>query len=73
MNLHHTPQRNRLAVETVSAVMMISINGPPLAKWKVRKYVLSWLKSGKHGANDKVTGKAETVEIMNKSAALFLL
>ena len=53
--------------------MMISINGPPLAKWKVRKYVLSWLKSGKHGANDKVTGKAETVEIMNKSAALFLL
>jgi hypothetical protein len=30
MNLHHTSLRNRLAVERVSYLLMISINGPPL-------------------------------------------
>ena len=44
MNLHHTCIRNRLQVERVSDLMMLSINGPPVAYWNARKCVLSWLK-----------------------------
>jgi hypothetical protein len=72
MNLHHASLRNRLVVKTVSDLMMISINGPPLSYWKARKYVLSWLKSGKHGALDKPTGLAKPNISLSVSAQLFL-
>ncbi len=42
--------------------MMIGINGPPLHAWNVEKYVISWLKSGRHSALDKQTGKAQIEE-----------
>jgi len=38
---------------------MTGISGPPLAAWNAEKYVISWLKSGKHGALDKATGLAK--------------
>jgi len=60
MNLHHTAVRNRLAVTTLSDLLMISINGPGLRDWNVDKYVLSWLKTGRHGALDKPTGKSSS-------------
>jgi len=56
MNRPHTAVRNRLAVTTLSDLLMISING--LRDWNVDKYkyVLSWLKTRRHGALDKLTG-----------------
>jgi hypothetical protein len=72
LNLHHTSLRNRLEVETVSHLMMVSINGPPLSAWLPRKYVISWLKSGRHGALDKATGPAKVEVEIRKSARLFL-
>jgi len=57
MNLYHAAVRNRLAVTTLSDLQMISING--LRDWNVDQYVLSWLKTGRHGALDKPpTGKS---------------
>lgn len=58
MNLHHTSVRNRLAITTISNLLMISINGPCLRDWNAKKYVLSWLRAGRHGALDKPTGKS---------------
>jgi len=56
MNRPHTAVRNRLAV-TLSDLLMININGPCLRDWNIDKYVLSWLKTGRHGALDKPTDK----------------
>lgn len=53
MNLQHTATRNSLLISTVSSLLMIHINGPPLAFWPVTKYVMSWLKKGRHAATDK--------------------
>jgi len=54
MNRSHTAVRKRLAVSTSSDLLMISINGPCLRDWNVDKYVLSWLKTGRRGAFDKL-------------------
>ena len=48
MNLQQSDVRNRLTVQTVSHLLMISVNGPPIENWSprnLRKYVISWLKS----------------------------
>jgi hypothetical protein len=71
INLHHTSLRNRLAVERVSDLLMVSINGPPLSHWNARKYVISWLKSGKRGALDKGTGLAKVIPEIRHSVQLF--
>ena len=61
MNLHHISLRNSLlAVERVNDLLMLSIIGPPLKFWNAKKYVIAWLKSGKHGALDKPTGLLRT-------------
>jgi len=73
MNLHHTSIRNRLAVESVSNLMMLSINGPPLSLFNARKYVISWLKSGKHLALDKATGLPKSQTAVRKSTLLCAL
>jgi len=56
MNLQHTEFRNSLATETVSSLLMISINGPALEFWQPRPYVVTWLQKRHHGALDKPTG-----------------
>ncbi len=71
MNLYHTSGRNRLSVSSVNDMMMIGINGPPLAAWNPTKYVISWLKSGKHGALDKATGLPKKDLAVKHSATLF--
>jgi len=60
INRPHTAVRNRLAVTILSDLLIISINGPYLRDWNVDKYVLSWLKTGRHGALDKLTGKSSS-------------
>jgi hypothetical protein len=71
MNLYHTSGRNRLLLSTVNDMMMIGINGPPLHSWNVQKYVLSWLKSVRHSAFDKQTGKLHTKEVVAHRSKLF--
>jgi len=71
MNLYHTSGRNRLAVSSVNDMLMIGINGPPLTAWNAEKYVVSWLKMGRHGALDKPTGLAKKVEVVSHCSKLF--
>ena len=72
LNLQHTTVRNRLAVTTISNLLMISINGPCLHNWNAKKYALSWLKAGRHGALDKPTGKSSNARKANKAFNLFV-
>jgi hypothetical protein len=41
MNLQQTSVRNRLTVDPISNLLMISINGPSLNHWDGRTYVIS--------------------------------
>ena len=59
MNLQHTSTLNSLQIQTVSALLMLQINGSPLAVWPVIRYVTSWLKNGRHAATDKC-GKSQS-------------
>jgi len=53
-------------------MMMIGINGPPLAAWNQTKSVMSLLKSGKHvGALDKATGLPKTDLVVRHSSTMF--
>lgn len=45
MNLICTDQRNSLLTTTISSLMMININGPPLHLFMPKQYVSSWLHS----------------------------
>jgi len=72
MNLQHTSTRNSLLINTISSLLMIQINGPPLAFWPVTRYVLSWLKKGRHAATDKRTGKPSLAVEPSHSSRLFL-
>jgi len=71
MNLFHTSGRNRLIVKSVNDLLMIGINGPPLKAWNAVKYVVTWLKSGRHGALDKPTGLPKKVDTVPHSSTLF--
>jgi len=71
MNLYHTSGRNRLLVTSVNDMLMVGINGPPLRAWNADKYVITWLKSGRHHALDKATGLPKKVEAANHCSMLF--
>ena len=70
MNLQRTSTRNSLQVATVSSLLMVQINGPPLSVWDVKPYVISWLK-GRHAATDKPTGKKTTEKTVSYKSKLF--
>ena len=72
MNLYHTALRNRLLTDSVSDLMMVGINGPPLRHWNATKYVVSWLQSVKHGALDPPHRKASKQSTVQKKHNLFL-
>ena len=71
LNLAHTKVRNRLHSATVSSLLMVSINEPPLSHFNVRKYVITWLKKGHHSANDKATGLKRVPVVIDESTKLF--
>lgn len=50
MNLIITPLRSSLNIATVSGLLFVKINGPPLRLFNPAKYVDSWLVSGHHSA-----------------------
>ena len=72
MNLVHTASKNCLKTERISSLLMICINGSPVERWNAKKYVLSWLKEGHHGAKDKPTGIAKSTSVLSNSAKLFM-
>ena len=72
MNLVHTAGKNCLKTERISSLLMICINGSPVEHWNAKKYVLSWLKEGHHGAKDKPTGIAKSTSVLSNSAKLFM-
>jgi len=72
MNLQQTSLRNSLQVETLSSLLMISVNGPPLEHWSPRRYVLSWLKTGHRSTLDKLSGIARKPRELKSSHKLFL-
>lgn len=71
MNLNHTSQRNRMLTTTVSDLLMVGINGPPIHVWNAPKYVITWLQSGRHGALDKSTGPPKQAVVVSKRSRLF--
>jgi len=73
MNLYHSAARNRLLVNSVSDLLMIGINRPPLCHWNAQKYAMSWLKSGRHGALDKTTGMPRKDDLISHSAKMFAI
>lgn len=54
MNIIMCPLRCRLLSESVSALMFVNLNGPPLSKWNPMGYVKSWLVKHR-GATDTRT------------------
>jgi len=72
LNLAHTKVRNRLYPLTVSSLLMININGPPITRFNARKYVITWLKQGHHSADDKSTGKKRVPVVIDESTKLFI-
>lgn len=45
-------KRNRLEIETLSSLMFIEIQGPPINSFKPEKYASGWLRKGRHSACD---------------------
>jgi hAT family C-terminal dimerisation region len=72
MNQAHTETRNRLSSERVSSLLMLSINGPQLIDFNARKYVISWLKKGRHSGKDCPTGLAKCKTPTAESAKIFM-
>lgn len=52
-NLQHGAERSRLTTSSINNLIMISINGPCSHDRNAKKYVLSRLKSERHGALHK--------------------
>lgn len=52
MNLNDTDVRNRLSVQSLSSLIFIKVNGPPPSHFDPTKYVIDWLKTGRHASSD---------------------
>jgi len=52
-----TPARNRIAVNTLSSLIVIKDKGPPSVQFKPRSYVEKCLKEDRHSSSDLPTGK----------------
>lgn len=72
MNLIHTKIRNRLDTSSVERILMIKINGPPLSAWNPRKYVITWLKQGKHSSQDSVPRQSKEQPDIPTACKIFL-
>lgn len=59
MNLIVTSDRASLATKTVSALLFLKLNGPPLTSFNPAKYVESWLLRGRHSALDSNSKERE--------------
>jgi hypothetical protein len=72
VTLVHTKTRNQLNSNRISSLLMISINGPSITLWNVKKYVISWLRKGHRSASDKRTGLSRVHVVASRSSKLFV-
>jgi len=56
MNMNDTASRNRLKVESLSALTFLKVNGPRPTAFNPSPYADHWLKDGHHAASDAPTG-----------------
>ena len=59
MKAQQSPTRNRLLMKNLDGILFVSVNGMPFYCWDPKPYVMTWLKSGRHTADDKPVGKAK--------------
>ncbi len=72
MNINDTAVHNRLATDSLSALIFIKTNGPHPAAFNGVPYVGHWLKENRHSASDAPTGKKCTEkETVSTFASLF--
>ena len=72
-NLHKTNQRTSLSADTLNALMMISINGPPLAEVDWEAILTIWNNNTARGRYDavwKADVAAQVADIRDLLAAL---
>jgi len=60
MNIADTPIRNRLRVESLSALLFIKVNGPQPSHFKPVPYVTKWLQEGHHASQDSLSRPEKT-------------
>jgi len=72
MNANDTAVRNQLSTDTLSALLLVKVNGPPPSMFNPIPYVQLWLKEGHHSSTDKRTGKASNCnDTLTPIASLF--
>lgn len=72
MNMSGTAVRNRLAMDSMCALIFIKTNGPHPTEFNCLPYVEHWLKENHHAASDAPTGKQRTEnETVSSIASLF--
>jgi len=49
----------------------IAARGGRIVHWPAKKYVLTWLKKGRHSAIDKITGKVGVKTVSSHKSGLF--
>src|SRR6218665_1145303 len=57
--------RTQNCLATPLGILFVSVNGMPLNCWDPKPYVMTWLKSGRHSADDKPVGKVKRKTVVN--------
>ena len=73
MNNNDTPVRNRLSVESLSALIFVKCNGPEPTHFNPKPYAEAWIKQGRHAATDAATGKPSQNKPMASSMSTLFL
>lgn len=71
MNSNDTPERNRLSVSTLSALIFLKVNGPTPDAFNPLPYVNNWIKDGRHGSLDPITRKSKKIHNNPPMASVF--
>ncbi|XP_027132754.1 E3 SUMO-protein ligase KIAA1586-like [Larimichthys crocea] len=71
MNIIVSPLRCRVSIQSVSSLMFVNLNGPPLIKWNPKDYVKSWLL--KHRAASDPRARPCTLKYPTDKEALWAL
>ena len=56
----------------ISSVLIKSTSDSPFTSLNARKYVISWLKKERNGAEDNATGKKCHTGVISESSKLFI-
>ena len=71
MNLVSTDLRNALNVVTISNLLFVKLNGPPLDLWKPNTYALNWLRSHNAAEQNASRTNVDVEEISENDQAFY--